>query len=176
YWLSRDPIGERGGLNLYGFVGNDGVNQYDVLGQFPGIPDWGPFDFRRLSPIAGYNAAVRDLYEFAFGCAPCCCKVALEEVTAQIQTLKKLEDLWNEAITDINGDGKVNLDFEATANLGGGVSGSSSIKPSDDCSKKQITKCLKRLRGSFEGGNLRGLPSAAREYRMRFLGKIRDVE
>ncbi|MCC5789528.1 MAG: hypothetical protein JJT75_07830 [Opitutales bacterium] len=27
-----DPIGERGGLNLYGFVGNDGVNAWDVLG------------------------------------------------------------------------------------------------------------------------------------------------
>jgi RHS repeat-associated protein len=31
-WPSRDPIGERGGLNLYGFVGNDGVNKLDVLG------------------------------------------------------------------------------------------------------------------------------------------------
>ena len=33
YWLSRDPIGERGGLNLYGFAGNDGVNRWDYLGQ-----------------------------------------------------------------------------------------------------------------------------------------------
>ncbi|MCB1097032.1 MAG: hypothetical protein KDN22_15775, partial [Verrucomicrobiae bacterium] len=32
-WLSRDPIGERGGPNLYGFVGNDGVNWFDVLVQ-----------------------------------------------------------------------------------------------------------------------------------------------
>jgi RHS repeat-associated protein len=31
-WPSRDPIGERGGMNLYGFVGNDGVNLLDVLG------------------------------------------------------------------------------------------------------------------------------------------------
>lgn len=31
-WPSRDPIGEQGGLNLYGFVGNDGVNQWDLLG------------------------------------------------------------------------------------------------------------------------------------------------
>ena len=31
-WLSRDPIEERGGLNLYGFVGNDGVNWVDILG------------------------------------------------------------------------------------------------------------------------------------------------
>ena len=31
-WPSRDSIGERGGLNLYGFVGNDGVNLADRLG------------------------------------------------------------------------------------------------------------------------------------------------
>lgn len=31
-WPSRDPIGERGGINLYGFVGNDGVNRSDYLG------------------------------------------------------------------------------------------------------------------------------------------------
>jgi RHS repeat-associated protein len=31
-WPSRDPIGERGGVNLYGFVGNDGVNWWDYLG------------------------------------------------------------------------------------------------------------------------------------------------
>lgn len=31
-WLSRDPIGERGGLNLYAFVGNDPVGFIDVLG------------------------------------------------------------------------------------------------------------------------------------------------
>ena len=32
-WPSRDPIGEVGGINLYGFVGNDGVNQWDILGN-----------------------------------------------------------------------------------------------------------------------------------------------
>jgi hypothetical protein len=32
-WPSRDPIAERGGLNLYGFVNNDGVNKLDYLGQ-----------------------------------------------------------------------------------------------------------------------------------------------
>ena len=31
-WPSRDPIGEDGGLNLYGFVGNEGVNRWDHLG------------------------------------------------------------------------------------------------------------------------------------------------
>jgi RHS repeat-associated protein len=30
-WINRDPIEEDGGLNLYGFVGND-VNKFDLLG------------------------------------------------------------------------------------------------------------------------------------------------
>jgi uncharacterized protein RhaS with RHS repeats len=31
-WMSKDPIGEEGGLNLYGFVGNDEINTIDYLG------------------------------------------------------------------------------------------------------------------------------------------------
>lgn len=31
-WPSRDPIEESGGINLYGFVGNKGVNRTDLLG------------------------------------------------------------------------------------------------------------------------------------------------
>ena len=31
-WLSKDPIEERGGLNLYEFVGNGPLNQWDVVG------------------------------------------------------------------------------------------------------------------------------------------------
>ena len=32
-WLSRDPIEEKGGLNLYGFVNNDPVNNFDLDGK-----------------------------------------------------------------------------------------------------------------------------------------------
>ena len=31
-WLSRDPIGEKGGINLYGYVGNGPVTDWDPLG------------------------------------------------------------------------------------------------------------------------------------------------
>jgi RHS repeat-associated protein len=31
-WLSRDPIEERGGINLYGFVGNNSISTTDYLG------------------------------------------------------------------------------------------------------------------------------------------------
>ena len=29
-WMNRDPIEENGGVNLYGFVGNDGLNTWYV--------------------------------------------------------------------------------------------------------------------------------------------------
>ena len=38
YWPARDPIGEEGGVNLYGFVGNDGINWWDRLGWDPQGP------------------------------------------------------------------------------------------------------------------------------------------
>ena len=31
-WISRDPIEEQGGVNLYGFLGNDDLSHYDILG------------------------------------------------------------------------------------------------------------------------------------------------
>lgn len=31
-WLTRDPIEEQGGLNLYAFCGNNGINKYDARG------------------------------------------------------------------------------------------------------------------------------------------------
>lgn len=34
-WPSRDPIGEKGGVNLYGFVGNDGIDKIDWVGLDP---------------------------------------------------------------------------------------------------------------------------------------------
>jgi len=33
-WVSRDPIGERGGVNLNGFIGNGPTNSTDMLGLF----------------------------------------------------------------------------------------------------------------------------------------------
>jgi RHS repeat-associated protein len=37
-WISRDPIGEKGGINLYGYVGNGPVNAVDPLGLFESSP------------------------------------------------------------------------------------------------------------------------------------------
>ena len=37
-WPSRDPIGEWGGMNLFGFVWNDGINISDYLGLYDWVP------------------------------------------------------------------------------------------------------------------------------------------
>jgi len=38
-WLSRDPFGENGGFNLYGYAGNDPANLSDRLGLWFGVDD-----------------------------------------------------------------------------------------------------------------------------------------
>lgn len=36
HWLNADPIQEQGGLNMYGMVGNDPVDKWDLLGRADG--------------------------------------------------------------------------------------------------------------------------------------------
>lgn len=67
-FINRDPSGEAGGVNLYGFCGNDGLNRRDLLGllpedgdggvNFPWIPIPWPRGFDRLDEFGGdYTAA-----------------------------------------------------------------------------------------------------------------------
>jgi RHS repeat-associated protein len=53
-WPSRDPIEENGGLNLYGFVGNNGVSFYDYLGfaTLPMPDGWEDFCCELLLKLA----------------------------------------------------------------------------------------------------------------------------
>ncbi len=48
-WLSRDPIAEAGGINLYGYVSNNPTNRRDLFGlqtlnQSPLDPEWQELD------------------------------------------------------------------------------------------------------------------------------------
>jgi len=44
-WASRDPLGEEGGLNLYGFVSNAPIFRYDPLGMQAALPSPHPTPF-----------------------------------------------------------------------------------------------------------------------------------
>jgi len=41
-WLNRDPIEEEGGINLYGYVENNTINQVDLMGLQRGMPTTRP--------------------------------------------------------------------------------------------------------------------------------------
>ena len=57
-WLNRDPIAERGGLNVYGFVWNDGINRVDKDGR-TGWGFTGPWGHNYYDPkCPGPNAYV----------------------------------------------------------------------------------------------------------------------
>jgi RHS repeat-associated protein len=45
-WPSKDPIVEKGGVNLYGFAGNDGLNRLDIGSSAKSV---GEFRFRKFS-------------------------------------------------------------------------------------------------------------------------------
>ncbi|WP_217699037.1 RHS repeat-associated core domain-containing protein [Prosthecobacter debontii] len=73
-WLSRDPIGEEGGINLYGMVGNDMVNQWDYLGLSNFRPgQLNPFSDAIVVALAakfaesGDDLGAKGILHFAYG-------------------------------------------------------------------------------------------------------------
>lgn len=77
-WPSRDPIEESGGINLYGFVGNDGVNRWDYLGMAVkpiykmsiagATPFWqranNPFQYEVMYRSLSWRKARRDILNY----------------------------------------------------------------------------------------------------------------
>jgi len=53
-WLNRDPIGYAGGLNLYGYVGNNPINLTDLSGLCPVCPLYGAYAL--AGALIGYYA------------------------------------------------------------------------------------------------------------------------
>jgi pimeloyl-ACP methyl ester carboxylesterase len=73
-WPSRDPIAERGGVNLYGFVGNDGIDKSDFLGFYTMINARRSVIYKKNgwpSPIVRAKK-ISDDYEGAIGKKPAC--------------------------------------------------------------------------------------------------------
>jgi RHS repeat-associated protein len=50
-WISRDPLEEKGGVNLYAFVANSIINNYDKLGLDTIGPGYGSLPIPELNPI-----------------------------------------------------------------------------------------------------------------------------
>jgi RHS repeat-associated protein len=58
-WLSRDPIGERGGVNLYGFASNNSITLFDRYGLVAPRPYIPEYETAREAIIAGGQYALQ---------------------------------------------------------------------------------------------------------------------
>jgi hypothetical protein len=84
YWPSRDPIGERGGINLYGMVGNNAVSRWDYLGLVK-IGTGKPYDEVAVEALAEAlrlsEAALKKDNKGLEYCGSVCCKVGKYKAT-----------------------------------------------------------------------------------------------
>ena len=87
-WLSRDPIGENGGINLFGFVRNDPIRRFDALGQADGAVGWPYPDPKPGEPPPSYPPPTpfppKNIYK-KYDCS-CCGKA---EIDAGLNELKR---------------------------------------------------------------------------------------
>ena len=97
-WPNRDPIQEQGGLNLYGFVLNDGLNNWDFIGlsskrnctslakNYTIV-----LDSDRLGPKVGFISLTgNQTINLSFGgetCEECCSDGIWKEVTRGVWTV-----------------------------------------------------------------------------------------
>jgi RHS repeat-associated protein len=93
-WPSRDPIGEEGGVNLYGFVGNRAENAIDAFGLLPGDRRWGGLIGLLLSVLStGYLDDEPPEWEYVF--------VNEDLVCPPGQLVCTVEKRWEQAYADI---------------------------------------------------------------------------
>ncbi len=86
-WLSRDPIGEKGGLNFYAFVHNEPVGRFDPLGladnqgtDVSGIPD---VFVDPNGAIGSCPTPLRNLIPFEIDLSVCGLKCTRQKVTVK---------------------------------------------------------------------------------------------
>jgi len=104
-WLSRDPIGEEGGINLYGFVNNNAVNLWDILGEWVhpnGIisPEDASSTVRRIEAkhIKNYNSSLQNSW----------LKRAMKGFRRYDSTLRLLYEIGSVQYNTANTDGSTN--------------------------------------------------------------------
>jgi len=111
-WLSRDPIEERGGLNLYGFVYNSPSNWFDFLGREPQAPEPEPelpgkVDGKyQVLPSEGTPCTKEDAIEWA-------CEVKTVEID-RVKSKPKGGSISVEGTVDTNGKCKEGTSYWTT--------------------------------------------------------------
>jgi hypothetical protein len=101
-WPSKDPIEERGGVNLYGFLANNGISNLDILGQ-------GLFDcLSKIDDILNGNYEVTDVEnndDKQHHCVASCelSKECGDVVSALLGGLKELPDVTMDIIGTLVG-------------------------------------------------------------------------
>lgn len=129
WWLNRDPIEERGGINLYGFVGNDGVNGWDILGlriqlNSQILPLAQIFKIGRAKKVTAYGLTLVPEFEWTpptfekYSSGDCCCVKVKDpgEVLATVdQYLPSADEIgkFNYIITPILFTGFTKNGYEA---------------------------------------------------------------
>jgi RHS repeat-associated protein len=95
-WPSRDPIGESGGLNLYGFVGNNSVDKIDLFGlQIPFEHKEDVFKIEKPDDALGATRVVGNVdYEIKLEDGKCCVRLKQIEWWIEVQYMsdKMLKD------------------------------------------------------------------------------------
>ncbi|MEY2489400.1 MAG: hypothetical protein QOC70_1342, partial [Verrucomicrobiota bacterium] len=81
-WLSKDPVGEEGGVNLYGYVENNPINAVDLLGlrsekNYASLPEAGEAGARADLWAASRNKLERGAIEFSGWICKTKCNAAL---------------------------------------------------------------------------------------------------
>jgi len=88
-WLSADPIGEAGGLNLYGYVGGDPINHSDPLG----LVMLNLVDNKEKSRYRSFNKFNPNNGTFTVGMHGNACGNDLKDAQGKPLSIKQLADL-----------------------------------------------------------------------------------
>ena len=96
-WMTRDPLGEAGGLNLYAFVGNNPVNWVDPWGLYrspewarrwlPWVPAWdlALTNFEQGNYLAGVGNTATSFVTAALVAAPIATSPAVQEMACSVR-------------------------------------------------------------------------------------------
>ena len=101
YWPSRDPIGERGGINLYAILSNNCLSRVDLLGRDPAPPAANTFKVKRAGEAE--ITKVADSMKKVCAQEKCRdrCKCSKEDCEKEAQEIARLYiDAFNATVKD----------------------------------------------------------------------------